>query len=90
MSDRHHIAFDVIKDRWVLDCFAIPKGGGYRWLGLVVDSAYPEADLPFQDQTSDAPHTDTASGWGSSLESATEMGLFWFKVTKERLLESGE
>ncbi len=27
MSERYHIAFDVIKDHWVLDCFAIPKGG---------------------------------------------------------------
>ncbi len=90
MPEKHQIAFDMIKDRWLLDCFAIPKGGGYQWLGFVVDLADADVDLPLEARTSYMPHPETAIGWGSSFESAKEMGLFWFQFTKERLLKSGE
>lgn len=89
-SGRHHIAFDVVKNRWLLECFAVPQGGGYRWLGFLVDLADPDADLPLEAQRSHPPHPQTGTGWGVSLESAREMGLVWFQITKEQLPESGE
>jgi hypothetical protein len=92
-AEKHDVASEVIQDRWFIFCFVFPRGGGYEWLGFVVDLSVPNVDVPPEARTTlgeIVPHTETASGWGSTTESAKEMAQIWFDLTRDQLVKQNE
>jgi hypothetical protein len=90
--EKHDVAFEVIQDRWLIFCLVFSRGGGYAWLGFVVDLSVPNVDVPPETRTilsELVPPTETSSGWGSTIESAMEMARFWFDFTRDQLLKRG-
>ncbi len=63
--EKHDVAFEVIGDRWLILCFAFPRGGGYEWLGLVVGLRVPNVDVPpetRQNPSELVPRAETSGG----------------------------